>query len=104
MATGESKTAEDPQDGWWSKNWTGAGFLPIGLVFMALGLDGNTTFFIFGVVFFVLSVTMFTQGRDVAREEPTPVAAEDSEPDSSTQAAEEEDPSPSSEEEEKRHE
>lgn len=38
MATGESKTAEDPQDGWGSKNWTGAGFLPIGLVFVAISL------------------------------------------------------------------
>lgn len=104
MATDESKTAESSQDGWGSKNWTGAGFLPIGLVFMALGLDGNTTFFIFGVVFFVLSVTMFTQGREVAQEEPSPAITEEREPDSAVQAVEEEDPPLSTEEKEKRHE
>lgn len=71
MTADRSEGTAAEQDSWGPKNWTGAAFLPVGLVFMSLGLDGNSTFFVFGVIFFILSVAMFTQGRETARQGPT---------------------------------
>lgn len=46
----------------WS--WPGAAFFPIGIVFIVLGLSGNTAFLGIGVVFFILSIAMFNQTKE----------------------------------------
>lgn len=74
MAADESKAAKAEGDSWGSKNWTGAAFLPIGLVFITLEFDGNMTFLAFGTVFFILSMVMFTQGRETDETEAEPSA------------------------------